>query len=209
MTQTIEAPKPRRIAPPEAHRRADACKRRAAPARAAEADPAAFAARRARRPHGAVRRLRHAGAVCRRHHRRAQPYAQRRPACSMSRIWARRSWSAPITRRWRARSRRWCRPTSSTLRPAASATRSSPTTSGGILDDLMVTRSADPAEDGVLMLVVNAAMQGGGLCAHRRAPARGRAADARRPSRADRRAGADGACAPSGGIVPTPSRCRS
>jgi aminomethyltransferase len=29
--------------------------------------------------------------------------------------------------------------------------------SGGILDDLMVTRSADPAEDGVVMLVVNAA----------------------------------------------------
>src|SRR5262245_25110976 len=28
---------------------------------------------------------------------------------------------------------------------------------GGILDDLMVTRSGDPAEDGVLMLVVNAA----------------------------------------------------
>lgn len=27
---------------------------------------------------------------------------------------------------------------------------------GGILDDLMVTRSADPAEDGVLMLIVNA-----------------------------------------------------
>jgi aminomethyltransferase len=30
-------------------------------------------------------------------------------------------------------------------------------TDGGILDDLMVTRSADPAEDGILMLVVNAA----------------------------------------------------
>jgi aminomethyltransferase len=29
--------------------------------------------------------------------------------------------------------------------------------SGGILDDLMVTRSADPTEDGVLMLIVNAA----------------------------------------------------
>ena len=29
--------------------------------------------------------------------------------------------------------------------------------SGGILDDLMVTRSADPDEDGVLFLVVNAA----------------------------------------------------
>src|SRR5262249_56769365 len=28
---------------------------------------------------------------------------------------------------------------------------------GGILDDLMVTRSADPDEDGVLMLIVNAA----------------------------------------------------
>ncbi len=28
---------------------------------------------------------------------------------------------------------------------------------GGILDDLMVTRSADPSEDGVLMLIVNAA----------------------------------------------------
>src|SRR5262245_53823324 len=31
------------------------------------------------------------------------------------------------------------------------------TDDGGILDDLMVTRSADPDEDGVLMLVVNAA----------------------------------------------------
>jgi aminomethyltransferase len=30
------------------------------------------------------------------------------------------------------------------------------TDEGGILDDLMVTRSADPAEDGVLMLIVNA-----------------------------------------------------
>ncbi len=30
---------------------------------------------------------------------------------------------------------------------------------GGILDDLMVTRSADPAEDGVLFLVVNASMK--------------------------------------------------
>src|SRR6185295_16652914 len=31
--------------------------------------------------------------------------------------------------------------------------------SGGILDDQMVTRSADPAEDGVLFLVVNASMK--------------------------------------------------
>src|SRR5436190_2067637 len=32
---------------------------------------------------------------------------------------------------------------------------------GGILDDLMVTRSADPAEEGVLFLVVNAATKEG------------------------------------------------
>src|SRR5262249_19072887 len=32
---------------------------------------------------------------------------------------------------------------------------------GGILDDLMVTRSADPDEDGVLMLIVTAARKGG------------------------------------------------
>ena len=36
---------------------------------------------------------------------------------------------------------------------------------GGILDDLMVTRSADPAEDGVLFLVVNAATKEAD-CAH-------------------------------------------
>lgn len=30
---------------------------------------------------------------------------------------------------------------------------------GGILDDLMVTRSADPAEDGTIMLIVNASMK--------------------------------------------------
>ena len=48
---------------------------------------------------------------------------------------------------------------------------------GGILDDLMVTRSADPAEDGVLMLVVNAAMQGRRLRPYRSASADGRQAD--------------------------------
>src|SRR3954454_10725456 len=36
---------------------------------------------------------------------------------------------------------------------------------GGILDDLMVTRSADPVEDGVLMLIVNAATKDAD-CAH-------------------------------------------
>ncbi len=30
---------------------------------------------------------------------------------------------------------------------------------GGILDDLMITRSRDPSEDGVIMLIVNASMK--------------------------------------------------
>ena len=75
----------------------------------------------------------------------------------MSRTWARRSWSAPITRRSRARSKRWCRPTSSNLAPGRQRYTQLTNEEGGILDDLMVTRSADPAEDGVLFLVVNAA----------------------------------------------------
>ena len=53
--------------------------------------PLAAAAPRARRPHGAVRRLRDAGAVPDRHHRRAHVDARRRPGCSTSPIWARPS----------------------------------------------------------------------------------------------------------------------
>jgi aminomethyltransferase len=60
--------------------------------------------------------------------------------------------------------------------------------SGGILDDLMVTRSADPQEDGVLFLVVNAGPRRLTIPS-RRAAARRRAAHPRGPSRARRRTG--------------------
>ena len=79
---------------------------------------------------------------------------------------------------------------------------------GGILDDLMVTRSADPAEDGVLFLVVNAATKEADF-AHllARLPA------GVRLLRADHRAllalQGPAACARSGGIAPTWCRCRS
>ena len=56
---------------------------------AAAAHAALRSASRARRPHGAVRRLRDAGAVPGRHHRRASAHPRARPACSTSRIWAR------------------------------------------------------------------------------------------------------------------------
>ena len=80
---------------------------------------------------------------------------------------------------------------------------------GGILDDLMVTRSADPAEDGVLFLVVNAAMKEADYAHLVGAAARGRAAAARRPSRADRRAGAGRDARGRRGIAPKRCRCRS
>ena len=49
------------------------------------------AAPRARRPHGALRRLRHAGAVPGRHHGRAPALPRRAPRCSTSPTWARPS----------------------------------------------------------------------------------------------------------------------
>jgi aminomethyltransferase len=52
--------------------------------------------------------------------------------------------------------KRWFRPTSSGSSRASSATRQLLSEDGGILDDLMVTRPADPSEDGTLILVVNA-----------------------------------------------------
>ena len=115
------------------------------------------------------------------------------PACSMSRTWARRFSSAPITRRSRARSRRWCPADIVGLAPGRQRYTQFTNEDGGILDDLMVTRSADPAEDGVLFLVVNAATKEADY-AHlaARLPA-GVRLIARRSSRADRRAGADGA----------------
>ena len=57
----------------------------------------------------------------------------------------------------------WCRPTSWAWRRAAGATRSSPTTTGGILDDLIVSNAGDH-----LFLVVNAGCRDADL-AHLRA----------------------------------------
>ena len=72
------------------------------------------------------------------------------------------------------------RPISSASKPGQQRYTQLLNDDGGILDDLMVTRSADPAEDGALMLVVNAVAQGGRLRAHRGAAAGRRAADAGR-----------------------------
>ncbi len=110
---------------------------------------------------------RHAGAVSRRHHRRASAHARPPPACSMSRTWARRSWSAP-DHATAARALEALVPADIlNLAPGRQRYTQLLNEEGGILDDLMVTRSADPAEDGVLMLVVNAARKDDGLCAHR------------------------------------------
>ena len=71
----------------------------------------------------------------------------------------------------------------------------------------MVTRSADPDEDGVLFLVVNAATKEADyahLAARLPAGVRLMRADHRA---LDRRAGADGACRRSGGIAPRRCRC--
>ena len=91
---------------------------------AAPADAALRAARRARRPHGAVRRLRDAGAVPDRHHRRASAHARagravrclaHGPGCGST---------APARRR---RSRRWCPATSQALARAHALHAASPT----------------------------------------------------------------------------------
>ena len=116
---------------------------------------------------------------------------------------------APITRRSRARSKRWCPPTSSNLAPGRQRYTQFTDENGGILDDLMVTRPADPEEDGVLFLVVNAAMKEADYAHLVGAAARGRAAHSRRASRAGRRAGADGAAGGRPALPRGRCRCRS
>ena len=125
--------------------------------RAAE-DAAARAARRARREHGAVRRLRDAGPVPRRHHRRAPPLPRVGGLFDVSHMGQLRLVGADAAAALE------------TLVPvdvvdlAAGKQRYALFTddAGGILDDLMVTRRADD-----LLLIVNAALQGG----RHRAPA--------------------------------------
>ena len=68
-----------------------------------------------------------------------------RPACSTSRTWARRSWSAPITRRAAAALEALVPADILGLQPGRQRYTQLLNDAGGILDDLMVTRSADPA----------------------------------------------------------------
>ena len=68
--------------------------------------------------------------------------------------------TAATTWRWRRRSSGWCRPTLPGSRRGASAIPSSSTATGGIIDDLMVSRpmaNQPGREGGRLILVVNAA----------------------------------------------------
>ena len=76
------------------------------------------AAWRARRQDGAVRRLRDAGAISDRHHRRASPYP--RPGGALRRL-AYGPGPAARRRDRGARSKRWCRATSQALRAEADA----------------------------------------------------------------------------------------
>ena len=79
MSRTLRRPLCRRCAGDPCRRRRRRCKR----------TPLYALHRALGAQHGAVRRLRDAGAVPDRHPRRASAYARRRPGCSTSRIWAR------------------------------------------------------------------------------------------------------------------------
>ena len=63
---------------------------------------------------------------------------------------------------------------------------------GGIIDDLMVARPADPAAAGTLYIVVNAGTKDGDFDLHPRGRRRPRHADARRRRRPRRPAGSGG-----------------
>ncbi len=124
--------------------------------------------------HGAVRRLRDAGAIPARHHRRAPPHPRRRPGCSMSRIWARSRLAGDGGGR--------CAGGAGARRSAALAAWRMRYTlllneAGGILDDLMATRL-----EGGLFLVVNAARKEADLAHLARAPRRRRSRSSRSSS---------------------------
>ena len=98
--------------------------------------------------HGALRRLRHAGQLPRRHHRRAP--AVPRVGGAVRRL-AHGPGAPGRRRRRRRRWKRWCRSTCSTWRVGQQRYAFFTNASGGILDDLMITRREDD-----LLLVVNA-----------------------------------------------------
>src|SRR5215211_6342654 len=125
-------------------------------ARATLGHAAARPAPRPGRAHGAVRRLLPAGSICRRHHRRAQSYPQRRR--SVRRLAHGAAFLVGPDHAAVARALEALVPADILgLGPGRQRYTQLLNAEGGIVDDLMVTRSSDPAEDGVLMLVVNAA----------------------------------------------------
>ena len=100
------------------------------------------AACRARRQDGAVRRLRDAGAVSARHPQGAPAHAREGGAVRRLAHGPGVSDRPRSRRRRRARWKRWCRPTSSTSSPGQQRYTQLLNDEGGIIDDLMVTRSA-------------------------------------------------------------------
>ena len=107
---------------------------------AAEAHAALFAAPRARRPHGAVRRLRDAGAVPVRHHRRASAHPRRGRAVRRLAYGPAAADRSPTRRR---RSKRLVPGDIRGLGPMRMRYTLLLNDGGGILDDLMATRLAD------------------------------------------------------------------
>ena len=84
-------------------------------------------------------------------------HARAGAACSMCRTWARR-FSSAADHETVARALETLVPADIVnLAPGRQRYTQFTDENGGILDDLMVTRPADPEEDGVLFLVVNAA----------------------------------------------------
>ena len=104
---------------------------------AAQAHAALPAAPGARRPDGAVRRLRDAGAISRAASSPSICTPAPRPGCSTSRIWA--SCGSPAPTRPR-RSKRWSPATSGRSGPMRMRYTLLLNDAGGILDDLMATR---------------------------------------------------------------------
>ena len=109
-------------------------------------DAAPRPACRAWRAHGAVRRLRHADPISDGRARRAPAHAQVAPACSTSRIWARRCSRAGDHAAAARFSRRLCPADIVGLAPGRQRYTQLLNDDGGIIDDLMVARP--PGADG-------------------------------------------------------------
>ena len=121
------------------------------------------------------------------HSRRAPAHARRAPACSTSRIWARRGSTAPTTRRRARALERLCPADILGLAPGRQRYTQFLNAEGGVIDDLMVTRP--PGADGRLEPRRQRRAQGDRFRAARSSPAGRRRADPARRRGADRLAG--------------------